>query len=213
LATALDQSVLKAIVKRYEIDMERREPPTDDDVRKRIEERAVLLLEDEWRLRSKDEKALYTSLVDVVRAFWQDGHGAWLAMLIDAFYHKKVHIGGNDLAANRPPSSRDDLSPEQLAPRLEEAIRKKSVLRRSRIERFEKLVDHIVRIEESEDQGEGGEPELLAMLLTDFSEGRLLVEPAPEKKSVEPSRSQKGKRHSGRGAGRRNSSTSRRPRR
>ncbi len=208
LATMLDQAALQAIERRYDIDMERVEPPTEEELRSRIEDRAALLLEDEWRARSPDEKKIFAGMVDFARELATSDGLSMLAMLIDAFYHQHVHLGHTSRRGARL-GSEDAIDKKDLLRRLQEIIDQKSMLRQKRIERFKSLIEQMLQEDIPDDEQEGGEPELLGMLLADFAVGRLEVRPPskpPPPQSQERGKFRKGGRQRDRKGGSRSRS-------
>jgi hypothetical protein len=159
----------------------------------------VLLLEDLWRIRSREEQDVFFSLAGTVSELVENGKERLLAMLVDAFYHHQVHLGP---AYNVPGADRTttaaDLTLNDIEPQLQSAIDKKSGLRESRIERFDLLVRQIAQGLDDEDEfSETGEPELLGMLLADFLDGHLRVDPPSEHIATHPQAGSAARKHRG----------------
>lgn len=90
LATIEDERPLQAIAKRYNVDLEKKRMPTEDDVNRKVTERLTVLLEQEYRdTRNLEKERLgrFVSLSEQIAAEEPE----LLALLLDRFYHEKLH--------------------------------------------------------------------------------------------------------------------------
>lgn len=174
LTTLLDRASLLGIARKYDIQLEKQENPTEEDVEARVAERSILLLEDALRERHPDERARFEQLADLARTLVADGRELLLALLIDAFYHEQMHERREGGERERRESETESLAEGQLVERLESLLGNKLNLQVQRLRRFAPLARKIATREE--ESAESGEPELLGMLLDDFLRGRLRVQ-------------------------------------
>ncbi|MDX1418841.1 MAG: DEAD/DEAH box helicase [Rubricoccaceae bacterium] len=86
-----EKAALQTIVKKYEIDMEWREVPTDEEVGGRTGERLTVLLEDEMRDKTNLERERLRRFVPVVQSLVAEGEPELLAMLLDEVYQRSLH--------------------------------------------------------------------------------------------------------------------------
>jgi ATP-dependent RNA helicase DeaD len=92
LVDVLEQMELKAVVKHYEIDMEKRELPTDEDVQAVVSERVIAQLETKLRSLDKLVRERMERMIPLARRFGEtDDELAVIAMLIDEYYQKILH--------------------------------------------------------------------------------------------------------------------------
>jgi ATP-dependent RNA helicase DeaD len=92
LVDGMERLRLKAVVARYGIDMQRREPPTDEEVQAVVAERVTALLE--ARLRGLDRLVLerMQRMVPLARGLVEsDDEIAIIAMLLDEYYQSVLH--------------------------------------------------------------------------------------------------------------------------
>ena len=92
LVTTMEKSMLDRIARRYGIDMQEREMPTDEDVQAVVSERITALLE--ARLRDRDKLAAERSrrFVPLGRSLAEgEEESAIIAMLLDDFYQQSLH--------------------------------------------------------------------------------------------------------------------------
>ncbi|MBN1464163.1 DEAD/DEAH box helicase [candidate division KSB1 bacterium] len=118
LVTTVERIQLERIAKRYAIDMQIREMPTNEDVQKIVSERVTSLLE--ARLRERDRLQTERSLrfVPLARSLVEsEDELAIIAMLVDDFYQKVLHQPlvqpeeaepRQEISAKRPPRRRKD---------------------------------------------------------------------------------------------------------
>jgi ATP-dependent RNA helicase DeaD len=106
LVTRPEQPVLREIASRYDLPLEWRDVPTDEEVAARVGERVIVLLEDQLRERSSLERERLARFVPVVRSLVAEGEPELLAMLLDEVYQRARHS---------PPVS-EPLSPEAELP-------------------------------------------------------------------------------------------------
>ena len=86
-----EKAALQTIVKRYDIDMEWREVPTDAEVAARVGERLTNLLEDRLREKTGLERERLRRFVPVVQGLVAEGEPELLAMLLDEAYQRSLH--------------------------------------------------------------------------------------------------------------------------
>lgn len=92
LVDRLEASQLRRIGTRYEIDLQERELPSDEDVAAIVAERATVLLEARLRVRDKLQIERMQRFAPHVRSLSDNEHGLdLLAMLLDDFYQEALH--------------------------------------------------------------------------------------------------------------------------
>ncbi len=92
LVDRLEASQLRRIGARYDIDLQERELPSDEDVANIVAERATVLLEARLRERDKLQIERMQRFIPQVRSLSEDEDGlALLAMLLDDFYQDALH--------------------------------------------------------------------------------------------------------------------------
>jgi ATP-dependent RNA helicase DeaD len=92
LVDTLEKIRLKSVVTRYDIDMVKRELPTDEDVQTVVSERVTALLE--ARLRGLDRlvQERMQRMLPLARGLGEnDDERAVIAMLLDEYYQKMLH--------------------------------------------------------------------------------------------------------------------------
>jgi ATP-dependent RNA helicase DeaD len=104
LATLLEHSGLQSIAKRYGIELEKREIPTEEEVGECISERMTVLLEDAFRGRTRMEKERMKRFIPMTRQLAEE-EPELLAMLVDRLYHEQLHRP-DDRPDNDPPPKR-----------------------------------------------------------------------------------------------------------
>jgi ATP-dependent RNA helicase DeaD len=92
LVTPQEQPALKEIASRYDLPLEWREVPTDEEVAGRVGERLIVLLEDRLRERTSLERERLARFVPVVRDLVAEGEPELLAMLLDDAYHRSLRV-------------------------------------------------------------------------------------------------------------------------
>ena len=92
LVDRLEASQLRRIGTRYDIELQERELPTDEDVAIIVAERATVLLEARLRERDKLQIERMQRFIPQVRRLSENEDGlALLAMLLDDFYQDALH--------------------------------------------------------------------------------------------------------------------------
>ncbi len=92
LVGVLEKLELKAVAKRYGIDMERRELPTDEDVQAVVTERVTALLEAKLRGLDNLVRERMERMMPLARNLGKsDDELAVIAMLIDEYYQESLH--------------------------------------------------------------------------------------------------------------------------
>lgn len=95
LVDVVEKLKLRQIAKAYQIDIQERPLPGDEDVRKVVAQRATALLEARLRGRDKLQTERMQRFVPLVQMLAQDEEMQQLAaMLLDDYYHDAVHAGG-----------------------------------------------------------------------------------------------------------------------
>lgn len=89
--TATDRKDLQEIERKYDIDMEWRDVPTDEEASARVGERLVNLLEDEYRELSNLDKERINRFIPVAKMLVQEGEPEVLAMLLEEAYEESLH--------------------------------------------------------------------------------------------------------------------------
>ena len=117
LVDGMERLRLKAVVARYGIDMQRREPPTDEEVQAVVAERVTALLE--ARLRGLDRLVLerMQRMVPLARGLVEsDDEIAIIAMLLDEYYQSVLHAPPIPEAAETPEETGTSGASEAEAP-------------------------------------------------------------------------------------------------
>ncbi|MBN1561414.1 DEAD/DEAH box helicase [candidate division KSB1 bacterium] len=92
LVTTVERMQLERIAKRYAIDMQIREMPTNEDVQKIVAERVTSLLEAHLRERDRLQAERSQRFVPLARSLAEsEDELAIIAMLVDDFYQKMLH--------------------------------------------------------------------------------------------------------------------------
>ncbi len=92
LVNQLEARKLRDIARRYDIHMQERELPSDEDVAAVVSERTIVLLEAKLRDRDKLQIERMRRFAPMIQELIQTDHGLdLLAMLVDDFYHEMVH--------------------------------------------------------------------------------------------------------------------------
>lgn len=92
LVDVLSKLELKAVAKRYGIDMVRRELPSDEDVQKVVAERVTAMLEAKLRNLDKLVRERMDRMVPLAQNLGEsEDERAIIAMLIDEYYQKTLH--------------------------------------------------------------------------------------------------------------------------
>ncbi len=89
--TASDRKDLKEIERKYEIDMEWKDVPTDEEASARVGERLINLLEDEYRELSNLDRERIKRFVPIVKLLVEEGEPEILAMLLEEAYEESLH--------------------------------------------------------------------------------------------------------------------------
>jgi ATP-dependent RNA helicase DeaD len=92
LVAGMEQTELRRIAARFNIDLIEREAPTDEQVAAVVSERVVALLEARLRSRDKLQTERMERFFPLVRALSENDAGREvLAMLVDDYYQKSLH--------------------------------------------------------------------------------------------------------------------------
>ncbi len=111
LITPQDQPGFREIVRKYDVPVEWREVPTDDEVAARVGERLTVLLEDRMRMKSNLERERLARFVPVIRELVEEGEPELLAMLLDEAYQRTLQA---------PPEIPEEPAPSERAPARDE---------------------------------------------------------------------------------------------
>lgn len=107
ITTATDMPTLRQIAKKYDIPLEEREIPTDEEMASRVGQRLTNKLEDRMRDRSNLERERQRRFVDVARQLVEEGEPEVLAMLLDEAYQETLHEAPVGPAMDRSESEYD----------------------------------------------------------------------------------------------------------
>ena len=91
LFAAHERTAIADLIKKYDIPIETRELPTEDELGRRVGERLTNKLEDRLRGRSAMDKERAARFVPVVRQLVEEGEPEVLAMLLDEAYRASLH--------------------------------------------------------------------------------------------------------------------------
>jgi ATP-dependent RNA helicase DeaD len=132
LVTRPEQPVLKEIASRYDLPLEWRDVPSDQEVAARVGERVIVLLEDQLRERSSLERERLARFVPVVRDLVSEGEPELLAMLLDEVYQRARHAAPlSEPAGSQPDQSEPDMPDEATADAAPEPKRRRGRSRKS----------------------------------------------------------------------------------
>ena len=178
LTSIEDEGRLKSIVRRYGIDLEKRELPDPAAVANRVAERMVVLLEERMRAKSTAALEHMQGFIPMVKEVGRDNPEA-LAVLIDALYHEHMHRPTADATLPDHEAEPEAVNAEIVQTTkaaLEKQLWGLSNLERERMQRFIPMVQELTR----------EEPEVLAMLVADHRQ-----QPIQTETDAAPPRSQK----------------------
>ena len=102
--TAPEERVLLSIARHYEINLQRHDLPSDEDVEGRVAERMTERLEDAMRQKTNLEKERLKRFVPLVKSLAAE-EPELLAMLVDEVYHRHLHAPAEGLAAEPAPKA------------------------------------------------------------------------------------------------------------
>ncbi len=92
LVNALEKVELARIGKRYEIDLQERPLPTEEDVQEVVSQRTIALLEARLRTRDRLQMERMERFLPFLRSLNENDEAlAGVAMLLDDFYHQEFH--------------------------------------------------------------------------------------------------------------------------
>ncbi len=92
LVSSMEELELRAIAKKYKIDFEKREMPTDEEFEAIVSERLTALLEQQLRIRDKLEVERMRRFLPLARGLAQaEDELAVIAMLLDDYYQASLH--------------------------------------------------------------------------------------------------------------------------
>lgn len=196
IATHADKTGLLRIGKRYGVELEERELPSDDAVNERVSERMTVLLEDRMRDATKAIKKRLNRFVPLAESLAK-GEPALFAMLLDKTYHDHTHAEKTDASrtSKRPDAesekqedSSDDAVSERVTTLLRDRMQGATNLVKERLNRFVPLAESLAE----------EEPELLAMLLDKMYDDHLHAptetpasRPQPQRSRSKDNRSEK----------------------
>ncbi|MEM1115067.1 MAG: DEAD/DEAH box helicase [Bacteroidota bacterium] len=107
ITTATDMPTLRQIARKYDIPLEERELPTDEEMASRVGQRLTNRLEDRMRGRSNMERERQQRFVAVARQLVEEGEPEVLAMLLDEAYQQSLHDAPVGPAMDRSESEYD----------------------------------------------------------------------------------------------------------
>ncbi len=172
LATMLNHALLKSTAKRYGVELDKRELPTAEHVNATVSERMTVLLEDAFRTLSAERRKALEHLIPVAREL-ADEQPELLALLVDDFYHDQMHRR-EEGRATRTDQKHDA---EKLPALLRSSFDARVKMVRERAARFRPMTTELAE----------EEPELLAMLLSEF-----VYDPSAKRTTAKP-RSKEGR--------------------
>jgi len=181
LATITDEHVLKSISKKFNLRLDKEDAPEQAAVETHVSERLIEMLEARFRKMSEPEREHARKYLPIVQGLMDQGLVKPLAMLLDVFYHDALHRRDPEGPGGLQQGAPDEVA---LSSKLKKHLDSMSNLTRDRIARFEPLVTQLI---------EEGEPEIPALLLSDF-DGRQEVAPPPA--TVQEKVQKKPHRHS-----------------
>ncbi|MEM1269299.1 MAG: DEAD/DEAH box helicase [Bacteroidota bacterium] len=156
LVTMAEVNSLLRIGSRYDIDLERVEPPTQEAVEERVSERVTALLETRTRQATDVMRERVKKLTPYVEQLIDNERIKLLALLVDEFYHASLHGTTNQEATA---DSAEVPEFEVVREKLEAHFKSKSLLNQDRIDRFIPMIRNLIAEEE---------PQPLARVLDDF---------------------------------------------
>lgn len=188
LATITDEHVLKSISRKFNLQIAREDTPAQKAVEIHVSERLIELLEARFRSMSESQKDHARKYLPIVTSLMSDGEIRPLAMLLDRFYHDTLHVRPESRSISR----QSDEPPDTvlLRSKLKEHLASLSNLTRDRLDRFVPLVTQFI---------EEGEPEIPALLLSDFhartiNSNQSSLRPPQEKEVKKPRGRTKGRK-------------------
>jgi ATP-dependent RNA helicase DeaD len=104
LATAEDHANLKAMARRYGVELEKHEVPTESEVTARVSERMTILLEERARHKTGLERERFLRFGPVIGQLARE-EPELLMMLMDDFYHEQMHARAPDESGVTPAGS------------------------------------------------------------------------------------------------------------
>ena len=110
LVTQETERALDDIAKKYDIELDKRPLPTDEEVAERVSQRLVVLLEEQLRAKTRMERERMQRFVPLAQRLVNEDEPEVLAMLLDEVYHASLHASGSDAEAQerREPSPKRD---------------------------------------------------------------------------------------------------------
>ena len=91
LVGLIEQLALKRIAKRYGIDMQKKEAPSEEDVRTIVSERLTIMLESRYRGMDGMQKERMQRFLPLAEALAKSGEHHLTAILLDEMYHNALH--------------------------------------------------------------------------------------------------------------------------
>ena len=107
ITTATDMPTLRQIAKKYDIPLEEREMPTEEELASRVGQRLTNLLEDRMRDRSNPGRERQRRFVADARQLFEEGEPELLAMLLDEAYQRTLNEAPAGPAMDRSESEFD----------------------------------------------------------------------------------------------------------
>ena len=91
------ERTLDDIAKKYEIDLDKRPLPTDEEVAEKISARLVVMLEEQLRGASRLERERMQRFVPLAQRLINEDEPELLAMLLDEVYHESLHATDSEV--------------------------------------------------------------------------------------------------------------------
>jgi ATP-dependent RNA helicase DeaD len=124
VANMSEKSDLKKITRKYSVDFVEFTVPTEEEVEQRVVERLTVLLEDRYRLTTRNERDRMKRFEGLAKSLAEnDDERVLLTMLLDEVYHNEFHVVAPPAQAAEPepqPKPRSQPQPQpQSQPRAE----------------------------------------------------------------------------------------------
>lgn len=91
LVTQETERALDDIAKKYDIELDKRPLPTEEEVAERVSARLVVLLEEQLRGKTRMERERMQRFVPLAQRLVNEDEPELLAMLLDEIYHESLH--------------------------------------------------------------------------------------------------------------------------
>lgn len=107
LAAGLEQTSLRKIGQRFEIELKQQELPGDEDIARVVSERLIVLLEAQLRKRESLEVERMARFLPLSKQLAEsEDEMSLIAMLLDEYYHRSLHARPDDAPQPEAPPTR-----------------------------------------------------------------------------------------------------------